>query len=246
MARPHDGTWTPLPVPGPPISGKPFARHRTGGDSATPEALQGLGENLLGRALLSSTPVDYFPSYFYQLSNQEGKSSGNLTFSSSPAGRQNFEWIYQHLIQPSRHCCGMTWKLKTTRGLVRHQLWLSVMGCVGRYLLPSQRAGYKKQGWTAGKGPCGTREVSWLFELTLSKIILRRSCPRSAEVLWLFLLLAGKSTKSLYGWDRLSTTDTLSSAGISTGQTDCPHHISWHEGSSSPGRAQAQRGWCEH
>lgn len=154
MARPHDGTWTPLPGSGPPISGKPFARHCSGGDSATPEAPQGLGEESLGRALLSSTPGDYFPSNFYQLSNQEGKSSGDLTFSSSPAGRQNFEWISQCLIQPSRHCCGMTWKLKTTRGLVRHQLWLSVTGRVGRYLLPSQRAGYKKQGWTAGKGPC--------------------------------------------------------------------------------------------
>lgn len=154
MARPHDGTWTPLLGSGPPISGKPFARHRSGGDSATPEAPQGLGEESLGRALLLSTPVDYFPSNFYQLSNQEGKSSGDLTFSSSPAGRQNFEWISQCLIQPSRHCCGMTWKLKTTRGLVRHQLWLSVTGRVGRYLLPSQRAGYKKRGWTAGKGPC--------------------------------------------------------------------------------------------
>lgn len=91
MAQPHDGTWTPLLTSGPPISGKPYARHPSGGDSATPEALQGPGEESLGRALPSSTPVDYFPSNFYQLSNQEGKSSGDLTFSSSPAGRQNFK-----------------------------------------------------------------------------------------------------------------------------------------------------------
>lgn len=43
------------------------------------------------RTFLSSTQVCYFPLNSHQLSNQKHKSPGDLTFSSSPAGRQNFK-----------------------------------------------------------------------------------------------------------------------------------------------------------
>jgi len=49
------------------------------------------GGRAAGRDSLSSAQVCYFPLNSHQLSNQEHESPGDLTFSSSPVGKQNFK-----------------------------------------------------------------------------------------------------------------------------------------------------------